>query len=69
MLLSLPDHDQAFGARREQPDGQIQASDEVEHFEEDHSLDTHESSLAVISYGEKLYMQVFFYVRNFLVKH
>ena len=40
MLLSLSDHDQAFGAHREQPDGQIQASDEVEHFEEDHSLDT-----------------------------
>ena len=68
MLLSLSDHDQAFGAHREQPDGQIQASDEVEHFEEDHSLDTHGSSLAVLSYGEKLYMQVFFYVRNFLVK-
>ena len=54
---------QAFGVQRKQPDGQIQAGDEVEYFEEDPSLDRR---LNTVTEGI-FYVKVFSYVRNLLL--
>ena len=43
VLIYHSDRDQAFGVHRCQPDGQRQAGDEVEYFEEDPSLAIHGS--------------------------